>query len=589
MQVEQVKTKTLQELYDPQGKLHLGLVMAGAVSAGAYTGGVLDYLFNTLDPWEKEYKKNPDTTIEPNVIIDTITGASAGSMAAAAAILSLATGRYKPATLDKPFNSEDNLQYYAWVEYGLKKDESILDLLVSESDLADGKIYSLLNSSFIDQLGDRLQNFIQETENIHYPSFLSEHFEVLMTVTNLRGVEVKLKFDTVDTPIAHVMSYHKGYVHFKNARGRVSDDCYPLDLRDKKSLERFIQAARASGAFPLGLKSVPFERVDPKYIKANLKKLFDNDDIWEAPKAPYDFLAVDGGMMNNEPIAETLGILDQTNERALLVIDPFPHPQKAEEFDISKNTIFDIVPQLYSALRNQAIFKEKDLQDLLTDNSPLKMIWPARGFKKDEHGNDTDEKKPTIATGAFGGFAGFFHPSFRVHDYHLGQKNCQHFLRRYFFLPVEEVEDKWTKEQIDKFKFKDSFGNVVVPIIPDYRITGNQPSGMGFVPEIESSPNFPKYPTVTKKELLEETIRPRLTKRVKLLVKYTYKYFTSTASPEGMWKKAKYKFGRFGRFGRFLLFIISRRFARKKITNTVMEAIELSLEKAELFKTEEKM
>ena len=32
---------------------YLGLTMAGAVSAGAYTGGVLDYIFEVLDKWEK--------------------------------------------------------------------------------------------------------------------------------------------------------------------------------------------------------------------------------------------------------------------------------------------------------------------------------------------------------------------------------------------------------------------------------------------------------------------------------------------------------------------------------------------------------
>lgn len=35
----------------------LCITMAGAVSAGAYTAGVLDYLIETLDLWEKARKK----------------------------------------------------------------------------------------------------------------------------------------------------------------------------------------------------------------------------------------------------------------------------------------------------------------------------------------------------------------------------------------------------------------------------------------------------------------------------------------------------------------------------------------------------
>ena len=37
----------------PDDEFHLGITMAGAVSAGCYTGGVMDYLFELLDLWEK--------------------------------------------------------------------------------------------------------------------------------------------------------------------------------------------------------------------------------------------------------------------------------------------------------------------------------------------------------------------------------------------------------------------------------------------------------------------------------------------------------------------------------------------------------
>jgi len=37
---------------------HLGLCMAGSVSAGAYTAGVIDYLFEALNNWYAEKQKN---------------------------------------------------------------------------------------------------------------------------------------------------------------------------------------------------------------------------------------------------------------------------------------------------------------------------------------------------------------------------------------------------------------------------------------------------------------------------------------------------------------------------------------------------
>ena len=35
-----------------QEVFHIGLTMAGAVSAGCYTAGVMDYLFEVLELWE---------------------------------------------------------------------------------------------------------------------------------------------------------------------------------------------------------------------------------------------------------------------------------------------------------------------------------------------------------------------------------------------------------------------------------------------------------------------------------------------------------------------------------------------------------
>ena len=34
-------------------KFHIGISMAGAISAGAYTAGVMDYLLESLENWQK--------------------------------------------------------------------------------------------------------------------------------------------------------------------------------------------------------------------------------------------------------------------------------------------------------------------------------------------------------------------------------------------------------------------------------------------------------------------------------------------------------------------------------------------------------
>ena len=77
----------------PDVPFEIGLVMAGAVSAGAYTAGVIDFLIQALDEWEKAKEQarkdlaEGKTTDCPmhEVRIKVMAGASAGGMTAALA------------------------------------------------------------------------------------------------------------------------------------------------------------------------------------------------------------------------------------------------------------------------------------------------------------------------------------------------------------------------------------------------------------------------------------------------------------------------------------------------------------------------
>ena len=74
------------------------------------------------------------------------------------------------------------------------------------------------------------------------------------------------------------------------------------------------------------------------------------------------------------------------------------------------------------------------------------LIVPRRGFRAD------GTLEPfTIACGSLGGFGGFLSRKFREHDYQLGRRNCQWFLKQYFALPSEgegrnKLFDGWTPE-----------------------------------------------------------------------------------------------------------------------------------------------
>ena len=65
----------------------IGLTMAGAVSAGAYTAGVMDFLFDALDEYEA-VRNTPDWDGPRHAVrVPIMTGASAGGMTAAMSAL----------------------------------------------------------------------------------------------------------------------------------------------------------------------------------------------------------------------------------------------------------------------------------------------------------------------------------------------------------------------------------------------------------------------------------------------------------------------------------------------------------------------
>ena len=93
----------------------IGLCMAGAVSAGAYTAGVVDYLFEVLNRWEERKENQIPGTPSHNVMIDVIGGASAGGMTAVIAAAS-ALRKFNPVTMDTPEEERcKNPLYDSWV------------------------------------------------------------------------------------------------------------------------------------------------------------------------------------------------------------------------------------------------------------------------------------------------------------------------------------------------------------------------------------------------------------------------------------------------------------------------------------------
>ena len=75
---------------DNKNVYEIGLAMAGAISAGAYSAGVVDFLFQALHDWELAKRDDADHVPNHSVCIRAAAGASAGSITAALAAVAVA-------------------------------------------------------------------------------------------------------------------------------------------------------------------------------------------------------------------------------------------------------------------------------------------------------------------------------------------------------------------------------------------------------------------------------------------------------------------------------------------------------------------
>ncbi|MCB0569161.1 MAG: patatin-like phospholipase family protein [Phaeodactylibacter sp.] len=481
----------------------IGIAMAGAVSAGAYTAGVMDYLLETLSKWENAKEKNRqvgkdhpeyDPSVpDHDVIIEVVGGASAGGMTAAIMALSLFEG-IRPINKDNP-NKENNKLYDSWVGLNDKEDgkPTLLQMLETEDIFDENGVISLLNSKPIDAIAEKAMNLSRVVHTL--PDYISPGLEIILTITSLRGIPLAINFfeetkRSMDEPPkpAHKMNLYKGIAHFRVTRDDTPTPPHILAFNPESGQARraLLDCAIATGAFPIGLAPRHLKNTSTEYIKAMVHHMFvkpgNKVDEYERAIASqslrievedddFNFFAVDGGTVNNEPFGEVIRALeekceyDEERNYAILMIDPFPNFESQIDKDReSTPKVIELAPQILSAIRGQAMVKESDLAEGLSEGHTLRMIFPSR--------REGDFKDPyPICCGSLDGFGGFFAREFREHDFELGRKNCQSFLRNYFTIPLGRAQsmsvfEGWDANEPRHRRFYSQETNGY-PIIPD--------------------------------------------------------------------------------------------------------------------------
>jgi predicted acylesterase/phospholipase RssA len=306
-----------------QPVIHLALCMAGAISAGAYTAGVVDYLLEALERWEMAKLKWPGNPLLPKhrVVIDVITGASAGGMEGGIlfrqgqnAVRIITQGNGSSTGYDPEWFKKHSRSYKAWVKLTETETNPQLKQLFDAEDIRKKGVVSLLNSDFIDKIADELMKADDEEYKNHKPSYISESLELCLSLSNLNGIPYSIPFNAGEPKTkghnqsanSYTVYNYKDYGHFVDCPDNIQPEHgqIPVNFKGKNYENALIlkQCLKATGAFPIGLKFRKVER-NKEYILNNplLSSPQNSKDISDDLPDNYATLNVDGGMMNNEP------------------------------------------------------------------------------------------------------------------------------------------------------------------------------------------------------------------------------------------------------------------------------------------------
>jgi hypothetical protein len=434
--------------WNSDGPFHLGVNMAGAVSAGAYTAGVLDFLMEALEQWTAA-KADPDPKVPMHGFsLDVFSGASAGGMCAAIASV-MVQGSFEH--IRNPFDpnlNTTNKFYQSWVN---KID---IEPLLQDADLATGKVISLLDSTIIDQIADYA---LTPGAPLVRP-YISSSLTLFLTVTNVRGTPYSLN-GTAKGSTEEDVAYYADRLQFETVPDAStkpqSPGAKPLPAGASGGAWPLLnEAAKATGAFPLFLAPRQLIRdvadfQDSPWLPLAVPNPPPFPPHWTLPaNGTITTLNIDGGVTNNDPfqlahdylalqnpqarLNPKTGALENPKDSenancAVLTIAPFPTTNLyVSDYDFAGNSsVIGMLPNIFTALLGQSRFLGESLTAVMDGAYSRFVMAPS-----DAENPDQD----ALQCGLLSAFGGFFERGFRAHDYQLGRRNCQKFLRDHFCL-----------------------------------------------------------------------------------------------------------------------------------------------------------
>ncbi len=496
----------------------IALNMAGAVSAGAYTAGVLDFLVEALDAWYDARAdqlrlrgKDPRSWTIPahDVSLEVLTGASAGGMCAAISAVALQEEFDHVHQTDPPAGVAVNRLYESWV-----RTIDILPLLgVADLPNREGPVKSILDSTPIEKIANNA--LIANLARVKDRPWVADPLGIILTLSNLRGIPYSVDKSNQGS-FEERFAYHADQIRFSIASSDTAATATTIPLNYSNANDpdwgTLRTAAMATGAFPIMLASRVIQRTRVDY-ESRLWEISNSEPDkagaceseatimpdWAATDTPtFDNVYADGGITDNNPfecarqyLVNAAGNPDGHNPRdainansAVISVAPFPGDEPFDpSYDAQKNSqLASVASALLGTLVNQSRFQGEDLK--LTKDEDVNSRFAIAPS------DDTTPNLPALLCGALGAFGGFIDEKFRDRDYQLGRRNCQQFLRKSFVLPEENttIAAGLTKKPEIMDDFRRAFGFQdggkwwygVIPLMPALQVEVTVPPRANF-------------------------------------------------------------------------------------------------------------
>ncbi len=308
----------------------LAITIAGAVSLGSYEAGVLSEILDAI----AQHNADSQTTPDDKIVVDVITGASAGGMTAVILAQKLL---YSALEFKGPY---DNPLYNTWV-----KRISLAGLQATDPN--EKATQSMFSSDLIETISE--ETLLARYENVPPAAVphraVGTELRIGLALTNLNGV----------VPYGYQVHPNGSFTYLDYSdqltRHVVAAQC---DKRDFWEVLR--RAAVACGAFPFAFRTQGIQRSkadDPDDYTGNVQ--------WNG--APTTFTYSDGGILQNQPLGISKNLVDQIDNhvherRFYLFISPHAKDPTSADIDPDTVNIFEELRRIVTLVMGQSGFHD---------------------------------------------------------------------------------------------------------------------------------------------------------------------------------------------------------------------------------------